>query len=69
MKLFGRKLDNFKKHIDFRLVTADKKRRYLVSEPNYHKTKWFSENLLAIEMNKRKLKMNKPIYLDLSILE
>ena len=38
-------------------------------EPNYHTTKWFSEDLLATEMKKIKVKMNKPVYLDLSILE
>ena len=40
-----------------------------MSEPNYHTTKWFSENLLATEMKKTKVKMNKPVYLGLSILE
>ena len=40
-----------------------------MSEPNYHTTKWFSENLVAIEMKKAKVKMNKPMYLGLSILE
>ena len=40
-----------------------------MSEPNYHTTKWFSENLLAIEMKKLKLKMNKTVYIGLSILE
>ena len=40
-----------------------------MSEPNYHTTKWFSEKLLAIEMKKTKLKMNKPVQLGLSILE
>ena len=49
--------------------TTDKRRNQLVSEPNYHTTKWFSENLLAIEMKKSKVKMNKPVYLGLSILE
>ena len=58
-----------RKDRDIELVTSDKKRNRLVSEPNYHKTKWFSENLLAIEMKKTKVKMNKPIYLGLSILE
>ena len=38
-------------------------RNKLVSEPNYHTTKPFSENLLALEMKKAKVKMNKPIYL------
>ena len=54
---------------DIKLVTTDKRKNRLVSEPNYHTTKWFSENLLAIEMKKTKVKMNKPIYLGLSILE
>ena len=40
-----------------------------MSEPNYHATKWFSKDLLAIEIKKTKLKMNKPIYLGLSILD
>ena len=40
-----------------------------MSQPKYHTTKWFSENLLAIEMKKIKVKMNKPVYLGLSILE
>ena len=62
-------MENVKKHRDIKLVTTDKRRNHLVSEPNYHKTKCFSENLLAIEMKKIKLKMNKPVYLGLSILE
>ena len=44
------------------------KRNKLVSEPNYHTTKCFSENLLAIEMRKTVIKANKPIYLELTIL-
>ena len=44
-------------------------RSKLISEPNYHTTKRFSENLLAIEMKKAKVKMNKPVYLDMSILD
>ena len=39
-----------------------------MSEPNYHTTKWFSENLLATEMKRTSVKMNKPIYLGLTIL-
>ena len=40
-----------------------------MSEPNYHTTNWFSENLLAVEMKKTNVKMNKPVYLGLPILE
>ena len=45
-----------------------KKRNKLVSEPNYHTKNWFSENVLATEMKKTSVKMNKPIYLGLAIL-
>ena len=54
---------------DVKLVTTDKKRSKLVSEPNYHTINYISEDLSIIEMNKTKVKMNKPIYLGLSILE
>ena len=63
-------MENLKKHRNFKLVTTDKKKRYkLVWEPNYHTTKWFSEDLSAIEMKKIKVKTNKPVYLGLSVLE
>ena len=66
---FGKTMENVKKHRDIKLVTTNKRRNQLVSEPNYHTTKKFSENLLAIEMKKIKLNMNKPVNLGLSILE
>ena len=43
-----------RKHRDFKLVRTDKRRNQLVSEPYYHTTKWFSEELLAIEMKRIK---------------
>ena len=58
-------MDNVWKHRDIKLVTTDKRRNQLASEPNYHTTKYFSENLLATEMKITRVKMNKPIY-DLS---
>ena len=67
--VFGKTMENVRKHRDIKLVNTDKRRNRLVSEPNYHTTKWFQEKLLAIEMKKTKGKMNKPIYLGLSILE
>ena len=67
--VFGKTMGNMRKHRDIKLVTTDKRRNRLVSEPNYHTTKWFSENLFAIEPKKTKVKMNKPIYLGLSTLE
>ena len=62
-------MENVRKHRDIKLVTTDTRRNQLVSEPNYHTTKYFSENILAIEMKKIKGKMNKPAYLKLSTLD
>ena len=67
--VFGKTMENVRKHRDIKLATTDEKRNKLVSEPNYHTTKRFSENLLAIEMKKTKVKMNKPVYLGMSILD
>ena len=62
-------MENLRKHRDIKLVTTDKRRNQLASEPYYHTTKYFSENLIAIEMKKIKVKVNKPIYLGMSILD
>ena len=64
--IFGKTMENIRKQI--KLVTTDKKRSKLVSEPNYHTLNLISEDLLIMEMKKTKVKMNKPIYLGLSIL-
>ena len=47
----------------------ERRRNYLVSEPNYCTTKFFTQNLLAIQMRKTQILMNKPVYLGLSILD
>ena len=67
--VFGKTMENVWKHRDIKLVKTDCKRNKLVLEPNYHTTKLIEENLLIIDMKKVKVKMNKPIYLGLSILE
>ena len=65
----GKRMENVRKHRDIKLVTIDKRRNQLVSKPNYHAIKCLSEILAAIEMKKTKVKVNKPIYLGLSVLE
>ena len=62
-------MENVTKYKDIKLVTTDKRRNQLVSEPNYHTKKYFPEDLLAVEMKKIKVKMSKPIYLGFSVLE
>ena len=58
-----------RKHRDFKLVTTEARRNYLVSEPNYHTVTFFSENVLATELKETQIFMCKHVYLGLSILE
>ena len=65
----GKTMKNVRKHRNIKLVTIERRRNYLVSESNYHTTKLFTENLLAIEMRKTRILLNKRVYLGLSILD
>ena len=67
--VFGKTMENVRKYRDVKLATVDRRRSYLVSEPNYHITKIFTENLLAIKTKKTQIVMNQPVYLGLSIQE
>ena len=67
--VFGKTMENVRKHRNMKLVTTDKRKNQLASEPNCHTTKYFSNNLMAIEMKKARVKMNIPIYLGMSILD
>ena len=62
-------MENERKHKDIKLVTTKKITNYLMSEPNYHNTTFSTENLLAIEVSKTEMFMNKLVYLGFSILE
>ena len=61
-------MENVRKYRDIKLVTTKRRRNYLGSELNYDTAKFFTENLLAIEMEKTQVLMNKPVYLRLSAL-
>ena len=67
--IFGKTIENVRKYREIKLETIDKRRNQLVSEPNYHTTKYFSEDLLPIEIKKIKIKMNKLVYLGIPILD
>ena len=67
--VFGKTMENVRNHRDIKLVTTDKRRKDLVSRPNYHTSKCFSENLMAIEMKKTYVLLNKPVYLGQAILD
>ena len=51
--VFGKTMEKVRKHRDIKLRTTDKRRNRLVPEPKHHLTKWFLENVLAIEMKKK----------------
>ena len=55
--VFGKTSENVRNHRDIKLVTSVKRRKRLVSEPNYHSHKKISEHSMAIEMKKTKVKM------------
>ena len=63
--IFGETMENVRKHRDIKLVTTERRRNYLVSEPNYHTTKLLTENLLAIEMKKLRYLRTSFVYLGL----
>ena len=60
--VLGKTMENVRKDKDKKLVTTERRRDYSVSEPNYHTTKLFTENLLAIELKKTEILINKPVY-------
>ena len=66
---FGKTMEHVRKHRDIRHVTIEARNNSLVSEPNYHTTKCFSENLLATEIKETQIFMNKPALLHLLIIE
>ena len=67
--VFGKTMENVRNHRDIKLVTSEKRRKRLVSEPNYHSFKTFSDHLMAIKLKRTRIKMNKQLYLGASILD
>ena len=67
--MFGKTIENVRKHGNIKLAITKRGKNYFVSESFYHTTKFFTENLLGIEMRKTQILINKPISLGLSILD
>ena len=67
--VFGKTMQNVRSEKAIKLVTTGTQRNKLISQPNFYSSKWFSNNFLPIEMKKVKVKMNKSIYLGMSILD
>ena len=66
--VFGKTMENVRNHRDIKLITSEKRRKQLVSEPNYHSSKNISNHLIAIEMKKTRVKMTNPLYLGMSTI-
>ena len=67
--VFEKTVENVRKHRNIKLFTTKREIKYLVPEPNFYITTFFTENSLAIEMKKKEILLNKTVYLGLSILE
>ena len=67
--VFGKTMENIRNRVDIKLINNKKKAIELTRKLNYNSWTWFSENLVAIHMNRIKLYFNKPIYIGMSILD
>ena len=66
---FGKMMENLRNHRDIKLITSERQRKWYTSKPNYQSTNRFTDKLIAVELKKVKITMNKPIYLGASILD
>ena len=62
-------LENLRKHREIKLIRTERRRNCLLSEPNYHTTKFFTENVSWIAMRKTQILISICVYRDLSILD
>ena len=67
--VFRKTMENIRDHKDMKLVASDKKYLKYVMKPNFKNGHPFSKHLLAMEMGKTEIKMDKPVYLRQAILE
>ena len=67
--VFVKNIQNVRKHRNIKLSITESRRDYLVSEPKYHTTKFFTKRLLVIKVRETQILMNNPVYLGLSILD
>ena len=70
--VYGKRMENVRKHIDVKLVTKWEGRygvEALISRPNFHSRAIFNKDLVAVELRKTEVLLNKPIYVGLSVLD
>ena len=67
--VFGKTMENIRKHRDIKLVNNKEDYLKQVMKPNFKGGVLMGENLMSCEMGKVKVKMNKPLYLGQAILD
>ena len=67
--VFGKTLENKRKHLNIKLVTNAKKLEKLVQKPNFKTSFIINDNIVAVAMNKNVVKMDRPLYVGMSILD
>ena len=67
--VFGKMIENVRKRRDIKLIVTNERRKKLTSEPNYLSCNAFSNDLMAIEMRKTRVLMDKPIIVGQAILD
>ena len=67
--VFGKTMENLRKRVDVKLVNDERTRTKLLGQPYFKSMKIFNDHLVAIEMRKKNLTLNKPIYCGFTILD
>ena len=67
--VFGKMIENVRKRREIKLIVTEERRKKLVSEPNYASCTTFSDHLMAVEMRKTRVFMDKPIIVGQAILD
>ena len=67
--VFGKTMENIRKHRNIKLVTTEEKYLKTAMKPNFKSGVLFGENLMGCEIGKIKVVMNKPVYLGQAILD
>ena len=67
--VFGKTMENIRKHVDVRLVTDQKKLSKLVSKPTFVNSKIFNEDLMAVQKIKETLTLDLPAYVGMCALD
>lgn len=70
--VFGKTMENVRKHVDVKLVTRWDGRygaEALIARPTFHSRSIFEENLIAVQLLKTEVYLNKPIYIGLCVLD